>query len=93
MRFNAAVRGRPISQFINILILCIINHGLGQINYVYRLEQCPLQFSMGIGVQFPTNEAKNTFFHVKIMVSNAIPLLFGNYDAHIMYIIYIFKKY
>ena len=40
---------------------------------------------MGIGVQFPTNEAKNTFFHVKIMVSNAIPLLFGNYDAHIMY--------
>ena len=35
----------------------------------------------------------HTFFHVKIMVSNAIPLLFGNYDAHIMYIIYIFKKY
>ena len=27
----------------------------------------------------------HTFFHVKIMVSNAIPLLFGNYDAHIMY--------
>ena len=28
---------------------------------------------------------KGQSYHVKIMVSNAIPLLFGNYDAHIMY--------
>ena len=33
----------------------------------------------------------SAFFHVQIMVSNAIPLLFGNYDAHIMYI-YIYLK-
>ena len=26
------------------------------------------------------------------MVSNAIPLLFGNYDAHIIYVGYTFKK-
>ena len=32
-----------------------------------------------------STSALNTFFHVQIMVSNAIPLLFGNYDAHITY--------